>query len=96
MSQDKHRNQQSGAPVAQSTDDGAEVAPSDIRSGVHYEPDPDQVVKVVHQVKPTSIPVEGPTDYARRGGPQDTAVTDVAITPETASVWEARPDTGKA
>jgi hypothetical protein len=90
MTRDPIRNEQSGVPVAQSTNDAAAVASADRRDGKHYEADPDQIVKVVHQVKPRGIPVEGPTDFARHGGPQDTSVTDVAITPEVASVWEAR------
>jgi hypothetical protein len=91
MIEDPMRNRQSGAPVAQSTEDSARVASADRREGLHYEADPDQLVKVVHQVKPAAIPVQGPTDYGERGGPQDNEAADVAVTPETASVWEARP-----
>lgn len=91
MAEQPDRNRQSCVPVAQSTDDPARVARADTRDGARYEPDPDQLVKVVHQATPPTIPVQGPTDYDRRGAPRDTRVVDVAVTPETASVWEARP-----
>jgi hypothetical protein len=87
---DPSRNTQSGVPVAQSSDDAAVVASAELRDGVHYEAAPDQIVKVVHQVKPTVIPLQGPTDFSRHGESDGTSVTDVAVTPETASVWEAR------
>jgi len=87
---DPIRNSQSGASVAQSSADAAVVASAERRDGVHYEADPDQIVKVVHQVKPPVLPLEGPTDFGRHGGSDDASVSDVAVTPETASVWEAR------
>jgi hypothetical protein len=96
MSQHTPRNIQSGVPAAETTtDDGPAVASAARRDGVHYEPDDDQVVRVVHQVKPATLPAEGPTDYDDRGGADDTSTTDVAVTPTSASVWQALPDEPK-
>jgi len=85
------RNVQSGAPVAESTfDKDPQVASAADREGTHYEPDSDQIVKVVHQVRPEAIPLDTETDYDERGGPQGEAATDVRVTPSAASVHEAR------
>jgi hypothetical protein len=85
---DGRRNVQSGRPTAET-----EPAPSkaDRPEGTHYEPDPDQIVKVVHQVKPDSLPLQGPTDFEARGPADDTASTDVRLTPPRASVRESGP-----
>jgi hypothetical protein len=91
MSKTPPRNVQSGVPVAERTGGNAEVVRADVRDGAQYETDPDQIVKVVHQVKPAALPVQGPVDYGRRGGPQTEVSTDVAVTPETASVRDAYP-----
>lgn len=86
------RNIQSGAAVAESTfDTHPRVASAAERESVHYEPDPDQIVKVVHQVRPDTIPPATETDYGERGGPQPETCTDVRVTPALASVHEARP-----
>lgn len=86
------RNIQSGAPVAESTfDSDPRVVSADEREGVRLEPDPDQIVKVTHQVRPAAIPPATETDYDERGGPQPEATTDIRVTPDTASVHEARP-----
>jgi hypothetical protein len=86
---------QSGAPVAESTfDTDPTVASAEAREGVHYELDPDQIVKVVHQVRPDAIPLDTETDYDARGGPQAESTTDVRVTPAAASVHEARPKDG--
>ena len=61
MTQDSPRNNQAGVPVAQGTDGRARVASADRRDGVHYEADPDQIVKAVHQIKPAAVPVQRTT-----------------------------------
>jgi hypothetical protein len=92
ISMSNDRNIQSGVPVAESAGDAVpQVASAAERGGAHYEPDPDQGVKAVHQIKPDAIPVATPTDYEQRGGPQPETVTDIRVTPSQASVHEARP-----
>jgi hypothetical protein len=86
------RNIQSGATVAESTfDTDPQVASAAERDGTHYEPDEGQIVKVVHQVRPETIPPDTETDYDERGGPQRESTTDIRVTPAAASVHEARP-----
>jgi hypothetical protein len=85
------RNIQSGEPVAESSfDTQPRVASAAEPEGTHYEADPDQIVKVSHQVKPESLPPDTETDYEARGGPQAEAMTDVRVTPTDGSVREAR------
>lgn len=85
-------NVQSGRPTAESTVEREPVlCRADQPEGTHYEPDPDQIVKVVHQVKPDSLPLQGPTDFEARGPADDTATTDVRVTPARSSVREAGP-----
>jgi pimeloyl-ACP methyl ester carboxylesterase len=85
-------NVQSGRRPAEGTADTPRApSPADEPEGTHYEPDPDQLVKVVHQVKPESLPLEGPTDFEARDHADDVAVTDVGVTPSRASVREAKP-----
>jgi hypothetical protein len=85
-------NVQSGRRTVESTADTERVlAGADEPEGTHYEPDPDQIVKVVHQVKPESLPLEGPTDFDARDHADGTASTDVRVTPARASVREAAP-----
>lgn len=85
----QRRNIQSGTPTAVSADDDATVARADDRGDVHYEPDPDQLVKAVHQVRPQVLPLDTTTDFETRGGPQAESVTDVRVTPQAPSVHEA-------
>ena len=86
------RNRNSGVPAAESAADAQpKVARADGQPDAHYEPDPDQIVKVVHQVSPDRLPPQGPTDFDAHGGPSDTRVTDVAVDPAAPSVWEASP-----
>lgn len=88
------RDTQSGGPTARTTVDTAPgVASAAERESVHYETDPDQLVRVVHQVRPQALPPATATDDAL-GGPRTESVTDVWIAPETASVHEARPKGG--
>lgn len=83
-------NIQSGVPTAVSTVDNGAVGSAANRDA-HYETDADQVVKVVHQVTPDSLPNQGPTDFAKHGGQQAYTAADVKITPTSTSVWEALP-----
>lgn len=88
-------NIQSGQPTAESTlDTPRKVAGADEPEGTHFEPDPEQGVKVVHQVRPTMLPVEGPTDDDGQGGREDATCADVRVTPTVASVREALPTDG--
>jgi hypothetical protein len=83
---------QAGQPLAESTFDTDRVtARAGEPDGAHYEADPDQIVKVVHQVKPATLPIEGPADPAKHGPTDDASMLDVRVTPETASVHEALP-----
>jgi pimeloyl-ACP methyl ester carboxylesterase len=89
------RNGQFGQTPEESTADTSRVVSSAAeRDGTHYEPDPDQIVKVVHQVKPQSLPLQGPTDVEARNHADDTTSVDVRVSPARASVQEASP--GKA
>jgi hypothetical protein len=86
------QNTQTGAPTLESTaDTETEVAGMDEPEGEHFEADADQLVKVVHQVNPGSVPVEGPTDFEQRGPRDDTSNVEARVTPTTASVREATP-----
>jgi hypothetical protein len=92
---DTPSNIQSGVPTAESTvDKGPVVASAEHPKDAHYEPDPDQIVRVSHLVKPDALPLDTPTDYDERGGPEDTTVTDVRVSPAEPSVWEATRDGG--
>lgn len=83
---------QAGQPLAESTFDTDRVAArADERDGTHYEADPDQIVKVVHQVKPATLPIEGPADPAQHGPTEDASMVDVRVTPRAPSVHEALP-----
>jgi hypothetical protein len=70
------------------------VATGDRRDEAHYEPDPDQLVSARFLVKP-STPL--PPDMATGRPPEDEPVEpgppieDVAVAPDTPSVWDARP-----
>lgn len=82
-------NLQSGTPTAVSADDDADVARAEGRGDVHYEPNGDQLVKAVHQVRPQALSLDTTTDFKMRGGPQAERVTDVRVTPQAPSVHEA-------
>ena len=92
MPDEKSPNRNAGAQALESTGDlGPQVARADGDPDAHYEPDGDQVVRVVHQVEPGKVPTQGPTDFDRRGGAEDAAVRDLRATPSKTSVWEASP-----
>jgi hypothetical protein len=77
-------------PQTNPLDEPPMVARADRQDG-HYEDDPNQLVKAVHQVKPPTIPVQGPALFDQRGRAEDTTAFDVAVTPDGPSVWEASP-----
>jgi hypothetical protein len=82
-------NTRTGLPTAPPHDDQTLVASAHAPDG-HYETAPDQVVKVVHQVRPDVLPQQGPTDFETRG-PNGPSSADVRVTPEEPSVWDAAP-----
>lgn len=85
-------NIQSGALVAEtSSDPNPTPVSAQDREGTHYETDADQIVKVVHQVKPSSIPLDSPAGGGDLHGPQSETTTDIKVTPTAGSVHEATP-----
>jgi hypothetical protein len=65
------------------------IAHGDRREEVHYESDPGCVARVSHLFKPAE---PTPADLAgARRGVQSPPVADVAVLPESPSVWEALP-----
>ncbi len=92
MTDPKPRNLNSGQPTAESAaGHGAVARRADGDPDSHYEPDPDQIVRVVHQVPLASMPMQGPTNFDERAADRARGVTDVAAIPTETSVWEARP-----
>ncbi|MDB5449206.1 MAG: hypothetical protein JWQ52_334 [Phenylobacterium sp.] len=70
------------------------VATGDRREEVHYEPKPGQLVKARFTQKPTEPPP--PDEHTGRvdaGLPAEEGppVEDLAVTPPSPSVWDARP-----
>lgn len=95
MTDDPHRNVQSGVPLEPAADpDPQRVARGDRPGAVRYERDPDQVVRVRHTRAPDhALPPDIPTardDEADRFTSPDTA--DLPHTPYSPSVWEALPE----
>ena len=86
-------NSHAGVPVAQSTNDAGAVS-GGRDPGRHYEADADQIVTVVHEVRPETIPTQGPTDIEERGAADPATMTDVAVATDPTSVHEARPQGG--
>lgn len=88
------RNVQDGRPIGPVEDSGA-VAHGDRRDEVHYEPDPDQGVRVVHEDK-LAYP---PAPELVRGDATETqvepGVTQVAQVPDGPSSWDASPAPGE-
>jgi hypothetical protein len=74
------------------------VAYGDRREGVHYAPDPGQIARAVHQVKPTGpLPEDERSTEDGEHRPQPKVpVQDVRVTPTSASVWEARSEPPQA
>ena len=85
-------NRQGGVVLAEGVDEAGVVATGDRRDEVHYEDDPDQIVRVVHEVKPVG-PL--PTDEQRGRDHDDQSaaapVQEVGVSPSKASAWDARP-----
>jgi hypothetical protein len=68
------------------------VATGDRHDEVHFEADPNQLVVARHLAKPdTPLPAQddGPNQLASEGDVPP--VEDVAVAPESPSVWDARP-----
>ena len=71
---------------------GEPVATGDRHEEVHFEPDPDQLVVARHLAKPNApLPAQddGPNQLA--GETDVPPVEDVAVAPDSPSVWDARP-----
>jgi hypothetical protein len=60
------------------------------RHDVHNEPDPDQLTRAVHTLKPAVLPAQEYTGPASKGL-QQTPMQDVAVLQDEPSVWEALP-----
>jgi hypothetical protein len=70
-----------------------EIATGDRREDVHYEPDPDQLVKMRATFKPDGpLPPQEHSASSTVAGDQDTPpLQDVAVAASGPSVWDARP-----
>jgi hypothetical protein len=70
------------------------VATGDRREEAHYEPDPDQLVRARFVVRPADslLPdmATGRVQAGERAEPGP-PIEDVAVAPDTPSVWDARP-----
>ena len=93
MSENTPHNRQAGLPLGPADDDDGRVATGDRREEVHFEPDPDQLVKASHLVKPRGpLPPEEQSPAEERGELlPEAAVEDVRVAPQGPSVWDARP-----
>lgn len=86
-------NVQAGVPLSDADIDRPErVATGDRRDEVHYEPDPDQLVKVsaLAQVE-GPIPPEEQSAHPEAVDAASGPTKDVRMPPESSSVWDARP-----
>ncbi|HEY0437537.1 MAG TPA: hypothetical protein VGC92_12925 [Phenylobacterium sp.] len=94
MPDDTQENRQAGARLAPSDAEPGEVATGDRREDVHYEPDPDHLVKMKATFKPEGpLPPEEDSAASERGeGAFDSPpIQDVGVAKDTRSVWDARP-----
>ncbi len=90
MSADPPIDRQAGIVIGDfSSDSNATVAHGDRREEVHYEPDPGQLTRVSHRVKPSVLPPDEITGDAPAGATD--VVQDAAIVPPAPSVWDAAP-----
>ncbi|HEY8005145.1 MAG TPA: hypothetical protein VIE16_13000 [Phenylobacterium sp.] len=70
------------------------VATGDRHDEAHYEPDPEQLVSARFLVKPTTpMPPDMATGRPAADEPVEPGppIEDVAVAPDTPSVWDARP-----
>lgn len=86
-------NRQAGVPLNDAENEAPEVvATGDRRDEVHYEADPDQLVKMRTLVKPDGpIPPEVTTPEDRAFDEGREPVEDIQVAPASPSVWDARP-----
>lgn len=92
MTADEARNVNSGRRVAESTfDQGPRVRRADGDPDAHFEADPDQIVKIVHEDRPSTIPEQGPIEFKPLGESRTPGASDAAVVPTETSVWEASP-----
>ena len=71
-----------------------DIATGDRREDMHFEPDPDQLVRARFTAKPARLPLEQEENLAMPR--EETAFTappveDVAVAAAGPSVWDARP-----
>lgn len=96
MTQDNpERNTQSGVVLPPAADaDPPAVAHGNRREAVHYEADPDQLVRVRHTLAPDdALPPDIPSAQANEPDRFTTArVTDITVVPLSPSAWEAVAD----
>jgi hypothetical protein len=73
--------------------DGSGVASGDRRDELHYEPDPDQLVKIRATFKPDDpLPPQEHSAASEAGVPgAGPPIQDVAVVADGPSVWDARP-----
>ncbi|CAN7349797.1 hypothetical protein LJR225_002076 [Phenylobacterium sp. LjRoot225] len=70
---------------------GGVIATGDRQDEIHFEPDPDQLFVVRHEVRPRGpLPPQDPNGAAAASADAP-PVEDVRILPEEPSVWDARP-----
>lgn len=68
------------------------VATGDRRDEVHFVDDQDHVARVSHLVRPTApLPPQEHSAVAAAADPHWTDIADVAVAPDSPSVWDARP-----
>jgi hypothetical protein len=94
MSTNSHpTNVQAGIPLGPGADDTPDVATGDRRDEVHYERDPDQLLKVRATFKPDEPlpPEEHSANTDVVGAQAVPPVQDVAVVAPRPSVWDARP-----
>lgn len=66
------------------------IATGDRCEEIHFEPDPDQLVVVRHEVRPRGpLPPQDPSAAVGTAGAPP--VEDVRIVPPAPSIWDARP-----
>ncbi|MDB5445469.1 MAG: hypothetical protein JWQ97_786 [Phenylobacterium sp.] len=93
MSEKTPQTEQPGVPPGAAEAEDGRVATGDRREEVHFEADPDQLVKASHLVKPAGpLPPQEQSPAEERGElPAGSAVEDVRAAPQGPSVWDARP-----
>ncbi|WP_395671220.1 hypothetical protein [Phenylobacterium sp.] len=92
MTQGREFNTQGGLPLAESSDDKAEVAHGSRREEMHFEPDAGHIATARFTERPAGpLPPQMQSAAQERGeGESDPGVEDVRVVRGDASVWDAR------